>query len=513
MVTPSPHAFTVAGEVFIDPHPGVQLEVVQRVAARVMRGEGPSKFFLRGNRGGGKSFLVRRGVLHALAMAVPGLKYVVVRRNMPDLRSNHLIYLGSEMRKLGGSFHETFGQAHYENGSIGFYRQCEDEKDVEKVVGSEAAILFVDEAPQIKWEYLRTMAPSLRVAKAADGSQPYWPVEIYGGNPMGDSIDELDRYFVDQDVDAGEDPTYDPAEWCHVPVHRKDNPSLDEAEYLKQFAGLPAHFRRAWVDGVRMESRTLFSVHKTVDAEVRTKLGDDPRPEPLSEALLGKPYHYIQELPLVPHEKERVPLLQAPWIQVYRAFDMGFFPDPAMCLWFAVFGRRVIAFHEETWFRTIAEDLATKIQETTRELVGDTPVAMTYADPTIDEQRNDVVTVKDRLENHGVPIECAVNDRVLYADVIHSLLGEEVEPGVPRFQIYEPGCPMLAKYLPKMRWDEKNPRKMADHKHDHGPVCLAYFGSSSGVLSVSAQADDAREPEWMAWMRESGGHRRRRRVS
>src|SRR3954468_9081557 len=97
---PSPYAFTVGSDVFFDPHPGVQLDVVRRIAERVRTGRGPRRFFLRGNRGSGKSFLVRRGACHALAMALPGMRYGVVRRNMPDLRQNHLIYLGAEMRKL-----------------------------------------------------------------------------------------------------------------------------------------------------------------------------------------------------------------------------------------------------------------------------------------------------------------------------------------------------------------------------------------------------------------------------
>jgi hypothetical protein len=484
---PSPYAFTVGNETFFDPHPGVQLEIVQKIAARVTQGVGPSKFFLRGNRGSGKSFIVRRGVCHALAMALQGIRYVVVRRNMPDLRANHLIYLGSEMRKLGGEYHETHGIAKYDNGSMGFYRQCEDDADVEKIVGSEAAIMFVDEAPQIRWDLLRTMAPSLRVARDASGKQPYYIAEVYGGNPIGESIEELDRYFVDQTVDSLEDPQYNPADWCHIPVHRKDNPSLDETEYLKQFSGIPAHFRAAWIDGVRMDSRTLFDVQKTKD---------------------GKPYHYISELPTV----DGVPLLRVPWIQIYRAFDMGYFPDPAVCVWLAVVGKRIIAIHEETWFRTIAKDLAFNLQQTTRELVGETPVCMTYVDPQINVRTgSDTVTVMDTLEQNGVPCEASINDRVLYADMIHGLLGEEIEPGVPRLQIYEPGCPNLAKYLPKMRWDEKNPRKMADHKFDHWIVALAYFAISSGILSISAQESSQSEPAWMAWMREdSGGSRRRR---
>jgi hypothetical protein len=242
-----------------------------------------------------------------------------------------------------------------------------------------------------------------------------------------------------------------------------------------------------------MDSRSLFEVQKTKD---------------------GKPYHYIQELPSV----GGVPLLRVPWIQIYRAFDMGYFPDPAVAVWFAVLGRRIIAFHEGTWFRTVAKDLATTMIDTTKELTSrqeasgewvSLPVSMTYVDPQINVRTgSDTVTVMDVLEMNGVPCEASINDRVLYADAIHGLLGEEVEPGVPRLQIYEPGCPMLAKYLPKMRWDEKNPRKMADHKFDHWIVCLAYFAISSGVLSSSQSDEATRRPAWMDWIEEGRGQRR-----
>lgn len=184
-VMPSPYAFLVNGKVFFDPHPGRQVEVLQVLRDRVTR-NGPVVWrpaeqrphdspageysavnvFLHGNRGSGKSREVR-SFLHACAMYLGiGFRYVVVRRNMPDLRKNHLIYVGPEMRTLGGEFNETYGLAKYENGAIGFYCQCEDEKDAEKIVGAEAAVIFVDEAPQIKWDLLRLIAPSLRVAQA-----------------------------------------------------------------------------------------------------------------------------------------------------------------------------------------------------------------------------------------------------------------------------------------------------------------------------------------------------------
>jgi hypothetical protein len=433
---------------------------------------------------------MRRGFLHAMAMALPGIKYAVVRRNMPDLRKNHLIYLGAEMRALGGRYHETHGIADYGNGSLGFYQHCEEEADVEKIVGSEVAILFVDEAPQIRWEFLRTISPSLRVPRAEGGRQPYYTLEVYSGNPMGESIEELDKYFLTKDVDPEADPEYQPDDWQHLPIHLTDNPSLDPVEYRRQFAGIPAHFRSAWIDGVRMESRAMFTLIETKD---------------------GRPYHVIDELPTV----DGVPLLQVPWIQVYRAFDMGYFPDPAVCLWIAVLGPRVIVVHEAHWFRTIAKDLATAIIRTTEDLIGATPVSMTYVDPQIAiKTGSDTVTVMDTLEMHGVPCEPSINDRVLYADAIHGLLGEEVAPGVPKTQFYRPGCPTLVKYLPKMRWDEKNPRKLADHKFDHTIVCTAYFAISSGVLARTEATTPTREPVWMQWLADTPtrGHARHRRL-
>jgi hypothetical protein len=486
---PSPYAFTLdTGEVLFDPHPH-QAQIMTRLAGRFQPGEGPSKFFLRGNRGGGKSVMMRH-FLHGLAMACPGFRYVVVRRNNPDLLANHLIYLTDEMRKLRGDYVQTpLPMCRYHNGSIGFYRQCEEFRDVEKIVGAEAGALFVDEAPQIEWDFISLMMPSLRVAQK-DGKQPYYTITVLSGNPTGTSIEDLDRHFIEKDITDNQ--YYAPEDYEHIPIHLKDNPSLDPDEYLKSLGAIPLAFRAAWIDGVRMDARTLFDIKKTRD---------------------GKPWHYIQELPKV----AGVPLLRVPWIQLYRSFDMGYFPDPAVSLWLAVVGRRIIAVHEETWFRTIAKDLAAKIVQQTRELVGENTVAMTYVDPDIAiKTGSDTVTVMDTLEINGVPCEPSINDRVLYADAIHSLLGEEIQEEVngeivtyPRFQVYEPGCPMLARYLPKMRWDEKNPRKMADHKFDHWPVALAYFAISSGVLARSEQASEARRPVWMDWMEESGNSRRR----
>jgi hypothetical protein len=482
-------ALRVNDDVLYEPYDGRQRDVmawlIRRVCTRLALA---GNLWLWGNRGGGKSRLVR-AFLHTMALAFPGLKYVVVRRNYPDLQRNHLIYVGHEVRKLGGDYNVADHQANYPNGSIGFYCQCETDADVEKIVGAEAAILFVDEAPQIGWDRLRMLTPSLRVPKNADGTPAaYRTLSIYSGNPVGESIDAIWSYFIDKDVDVLADPEYRAEDFEAIELRLEDNPALDPLEYRRQFVGLPDYIRKAWLDGVRMESRTLFNVYPSKH---------------------GRPYHYIPELPRV----DGVPLLRVPWTQVYCAFDMGFFPDPACCLWFVVLGRRTFVVHERTWFHTVAKDLALEILRETRELFpGRELRPLTYSDPKIDVKTgHDIVTTRDVMEMAGLPIECSVNDRVLYADAIHGLLGEEVSEGVPRLQIYQPGCPMLAKALPKMRWDETNPRKMGNHPLDHWPVSLAYYAISSGVLSVSEAATMTAEPIWMQWVREARTRRAGRR--
>ncbi len=175
-------------------------------------------------------------------------------------------------------------------------------------------------------------------------------------------------------------------------------------------------------------------------------------------------------------EPEPDPLIHPAWVRIYRAIDSGFYPDPTVCLWFAVMGKQVIVFKERVWYRTIAKQVAKDIRA---ESVG-MQVITTYADPTIGMRSGhgaseDIQSLKDIYEREGVPIELATNDRALYAHAINSALMEEIDPWTPRLRIYEPGCPYLARYLPKMQVDEKNPSALADHKHDHPIVTMAYF--------------------------------------
>jgi hypothetical protein len=92
----------------------------------------------------------------------------------------------------------------------------------------------------------------------------------------------------------------------------------------------------------------------------------------------------------------------------------------------------------------------------------------------------------------------SVNNREHYAHAINTALKTELEPGVPRLQLYAPGCPYLTKYLGQMRYDEKNPLAMADHKHDHAPIALAYFlMSNTGSFMNTMPSTLGKVMPWM----------------
>lgn len=188
-------------------------------------------------------------------------------------------------------------------------------------------------------------------------------------------------------------------------------------------------------------------------------------------------------------------------VQIYRGFDLGFFPDPAYCVWVAHIGKRFIAFKEQLWYKQVAPDIAKDMIESSRGM----KIAMTYCDPVMDiKTAADVRSIREIFEENGVPMEASINNREHYAHAVHTALQEEAEPGVPRLQILDKsagpgsmGCPYLIKTIPQMRYDPKHPLRMADSKNDHGVIALAYFLISSGAMERRNTSASARLPKWM----------------
>lgn len=439
-----------------------------------------------GGRGSGKS-MCGRWDAHMRALSYPGYTYCILRRTFPELQKSHLIHINREMRQLGGTFHNGDHIAHYPNGSTGFFSHCATEEHVLNLLSSEFALMVFDELSTFEWEMFTKLAASVRVKEGSGLTAMVRGLT----NPLGPSAQKLLEYFVEKEVDPDEDPDYNPNDWYSIHANLIDNPHLDQAQYQKRFSGLPAHVRKAWVDGEFILENALFDFHPKITAKMCVE-------KELSLDLVGKPYHVAPEIDWAKF---------IPAATIYRAIDAGWFPDPTVVLWIAHLGNRHVVIHEKTWYKTTAMDIAADIlaeDKLIAQRVSPTyelRVAMTYCDPSMDINTTaDIRTVKEIYEAHGVPMENSINNREMFAISMHNALAEEAGEAIPRLQIYaegRKGCTMLLRTIPQMRFDPKRPKAMADHKDDHYVVAACYYLMSHSADLRGEYTQQAKPRRWM----------------
>lgn len=430
----------------------------------------------RGSRGSGKSDLLRNDA-HMRALTVPECTLILVRSTLKQLNTSHLLHIRKEMQLLGGYYHGTNYCAVYPNGSRLFFTYVGHEDDSLNLLSAELLGGYFDELSTIPWEDFQKLQSSIRVKKG----RGLKGVTRSATNPFGISAAEVEKYFVHRDVDPEEDPDYRPDEWAYIQINMEDNPHIDVEDYKRGLSALPPHLRKAWVLGEYADEAALFDFH------VR-------HPE------TGAPYHVIEDIDLAKVIKAG---------RIFRAFDMGWHPDPAYCCWIAHLGNRYLVFHEKVWYKTIIPDIAKSIFEEEERLGIRDPreegptkrVLATFCDPSMDIHTGaEIRTNRGIFEGAGIPMECSVNNRELFAMVMHQALHEEAEHHVPRLQIYRGnklfGAPYLCRALPLMRMDEKRTMYMANHQHDHPVVALAYFLISHAANEQRAP-EEVRVPKWM----------------
>ena len=129
-----------------------------------------------GARGGGKSWAVRtKAVL--MALKYPGIRILLVRRTMPELESNHLRFL---RRQLAGvaEYKAVSRQLVFPGGSVLELGYCACDGDMDRYQGAEFDVICIDEATQLKEEWLRQFAACLQGVNE-------FPKRMYYTSPVG----------------------------------------------------------------------------------------------------------------------------------------------------------------------------------------------------------------------------------------------------------------------------------------------------------------------------------------
>ena len=192
-----------------------------------------------GARGGGKSWALRRKLV-GLCLRYPGIRCLLVRRSLAELRSNHVQPLQKEYGDLI-TYRESDKLLSFPNKSTITLGYCASGRDVLRYQGQEYDIIAIDEATQLS-EY------QFSVFKACLRGTGDVPRRMYlTCNPGGIGHAWVKRLFVDRCFREGEDPD----DYTFIPAQVYDNPTLLHADpdYVRQLETLPPKLRDAWLFG------------------------------------------------------------------------------------------------------------------------------------------------------------------------------------------------------------------------------------------------------------------------
>lgn len=241
-----------------------------------------------GARGGGKSWAVRTKAT-LLCLQHPGIKVLIVRRTYAELENNHIIPLREELSGLA-KYNKTEKRFTFANKSSIKFGYCNGDNDLMQYQGVEYDVIFLDEATQLKEEWVTKINACLR------GVNNFPKQIFYTMNPGGASHAYFKRLFVDRRFVGAESPD----EYAFIQAKVTDNLALmrSQPDYVKQLDNLPPKLRKAWRDGDWDIFEGAFF-----------------------EEFCGAPEHTDRRWThVIPAEGFRVP---RGW-EVYRSFDWGF---------------------------------------------------------------------------------------------------------------------------------------------------------------------------------------------
>lgn len=193
-----------------------------------------------GARGGGKSWALRRKCI-LLALLYPGIRILLLRRTLQELRENHTLPLRRELDDFVKyiSDEKAF---YFPNSSRLKLGYCDDDSDVNQYQGQEYDVICMDEGTQFSEFQFTCLNACLR------GGNPKHPKRFYiTCNPGGVGHSWVKRLFIDRQYRYGEkteDYTFIPAKVFDNDYLMKTNP-----DYLNQLKSLPEDLRRAWLYG------------------------------------------------------------------------------------------------------------------------------------------------------------------------------------------------------------------------------------------------------------------------
>ncbi len=402
-----------------------------------------------GRAGTGKSHGLRNDA-YMRCLTVPGYRILLLRRQFTELKDTHLDKAAYEAEKLGARWRAADYTVVFSNGSRLRFGHCETDASVQMYLSSEFDCIMYDEGSTFTEYSYRFINSRLRTAKKG-----VVPCVRIGSNP---GAMWLYGYFIAKDITEEDDPSYNPDDYEFIPTDIADNPHVNIEEQQLRLNSLPSEaLRRMYRDGdwTAVEGQ-FFTDWTPKNRETHT------------------PWHCIQELPTI----DDVTVDRLKWIEIVRSLDWGYSPDEGVCIWWLCMPKgRYLALKEFAFKELIPRKAALAIKERS---VG---MKVRYTVAGHDcwmKSRDTGESIQETFAKNGVPLRLADTDRINGWIRVHSMLQDVTNDGtgaVPQMQVYEPGCPGLARTFPMMRSDPKRPGDIIEEK-DHWLDSARYFAMS-----------------------------------
>ena len=418
-----------------------------------------------GARGGGKSWSVRTKAT-LLCLQYPGIKILIVRRTYAELENNHIIPLRESLSKLA-RYNKTEKRFYFPNGSTIKFGYCNNDNDLMQYQGVEYDVIFIDEATQLKEEWIVKITACLR------GVNNFPKQIFYTMNPGGPSHNYFKRLFIDRRFIGNENPE----EYKFIQAKATDNKALmrTQADYIKQLDNLPPKLRKAWRDG----SWDIFE-------------------GAFFEEFLNDPTHYEDRrwTHVISAKDFTVPT----WWEVYRSFDWGY-RRPFSCGYWAIDGDGVIyriaefyGCQRDTMTReSIANEglkwSPDKVFQALREYEDNHPLLKDreingVADPAIWDKETGI-SIQETAAKYGIYFKRGDNRRVPGWMQCHYRMQFD-KNGFPRMYILDT-CRDFIRTIPSLQYDEHKVEDVDTSQEDHQADEFRYFAMQHMIQPMEAK--------------------------
>lgn len=385
-----------------------------------------------------------------LGMRYDGLKMLLLRRTMPELRENHIIPLQSELHGYA-TYKQDEKTFIFPNGSRLRLGYCDTDSDLMQYQGNEYDVICFEEATNFKEEWIKFIATALRSTRT-----DFKPRIYYTMNPGGVGHGYIKRIFIDREFKETENPD----DYVFIQALVFDNEVLMKAQpdYIKQLEALPEHQRKGHLYGLwDIYEGQVFEEFRNIRENYASRRNT----------------HVIDPFEIPPT-----------W-NIYRSFDFGYAKPFSVGWWAIDYDGRLYRILElygcvpnepDTGIKWSPDEIFKEIKRIESEhrwLKGKNIQGV--ADPAIwDASRGE--SIAETAEKYHIYFEKGDNQRLPGWMQIHYRLRFD-ENGIPMMYVFS-NCKDFIRTVPLMSYDPNKPEdidtKLEDHQIDEARyMCMA----------------------------------------